>query len=332
METKKTFCINCDEKTEHKVKTRRVELTVRGVTFSYAEKYAVCAVCGEEKYVGEVNDANIAPREEAYRKAADLITVAQIEQILKKYNIGAGPLAKLLGFGDVTINRYVGGQLPAKAHSDLLKKVLSSYKVMEKYLEENKSGITPVAYAKCRAALDAIAAMRGEGKIALVARYMIQKADEVTPMVLQKLLYYAQAFFRALYGADLFVGDCQAWAYGPVYPDIYRQYSDYGWKPIDKPLPEMTEDFSEFTTREIVLMDTIVNVFGMYSGGVLSRITHNERPWMETRGDLLPNDRSADTIDKKLIDDYFKKVVETYRIINPCDISRYSSDMVERLW
>lgn len=331
METKKTFCINCDEKTEHKVRTRRVELTVRGVTFSYVENYAVCAVCGEEKYVGEVNDANIATREEAYRKAANLITVAQIEQILKKYNIGAGPLAKLLGFGDVTINRYVGGQLPSKAHSDLLKEVLDSHKVMDKCLEENKDRITPVAYAKCRAAIDAIPATFAPKKIAVVARYMIQKAEEVTPMALQKLLYFAQAFFHALYDTDLFIGDCQAWTYGPVYPEVYRQYSDCGCKPIPRPSPEMMEDFSEFTTREIVLMDTIVDVFGMYSGGILSRITHNERPWIETRGNLPPNDRSAATIDKKLIDDYFKKVVEKYQIINPCDISRYCDDMVAKL-
>lgn len=331
VENKRTFCVNCDEKTEHEVKTRRVELTARGVTFSYVEQYAVCAVCGEEKYVGEVSDANIAPREEAYRKAAGLITVEQIGQILEKYNIGAGPLAKLLGFGDVTINRYVGGQLPSKAHSDLLKEVLSSHDVMGKYLEENKDRITSVAYAKCRAAVNKISVLYGRDKIALVARYMLHRAEEVTPMVLQKLLYFAQAFFRALYRTDLFTDDCQAWAYGPVYPDIYRMYSDCGWNPISMPAMGETEDFSEFTTREIVLMNAVADIFGMYSGGVLSRITHNERPWIETRGNLLPNDRSAATIDKKLIDDYFKKVVEKYQIINPCDISRYCDDMVAKL-
>lgn len=326
-----TFCVNCGAETEYEVKSRKIEQTVRGITFSYVERTAYCTVCGEETYVAEVNDENAIAAHEAYRKAANLITVAQIEQILKKYNIGAGPLAKLLGFGDVTINRYVGGQLPSKTHSDLLKEVLSSHDVMGRYLEENKGRITPVAYAKCRAAVAKISTLYGRDKIALVARYMLHRAEEVTPMVLQKLLYFAQAFFRALYRTDLFTDDCQAWAYGPVYPDIYRMYSDCGWNPISMPTMEEAEDFSEFTTREIVLMNAVADIFGMYSGGILSRITHNERPWIETRGNLLPNDRSAATIDKKLIDDYFKKVVEKYQIINPCDISRYCDDMVAKL-
>lgn len=168
-------------------------------------------------------------------------------------------------------------------------------------------------------------------KISVVARYMLQRAEEATPMALQKLLYYAQAFSRALFEKGLFDNDCQAIEDGPCYPDFCCQHSNWWDRSVDEPLPDATENFSEFTTREIVLMNAVADIFGMYSGGVLSRITHNERPWIETRGNLLPNDRSAATIDKKLIDDYFKKVVEKYQIINPCDISRYCDDMVAKL-
>ena len=168
-------------------------------------------------------------------------------------------------------------------------------------------------------------------KISVVAGYMLQRAEETTPIALKTLLYYAQAFSRALYGKDLFADECLAGSDGICYPDFYRLHGDWWDSHSDERLPDATEDFSEFTTREIVLMNAVADIFGMYSGGILSRITHNERPWIETRGNLLPNDRSAATIDKKLIDDYFKKVVEKYQIINPCEISRYCDDMVAKL-
>lgn len=331
MSTNTVYCINCDEKTTYTVKCQRVEMTVRGTTFSYVEQSAYCAVCGEQVYVPEINDLNVVSREEAYRKAAHLITIPEINQIMKKYNIGAGPLAKVMGFGEVTINRYIGGQLPSKEHSALLLEVLSSHKIMEKRLEENKNYLKPVAYSKCRAAIDQLSVLYGQKRIEVVTRYMLTKAVEITPLALQKLLYYAQAFFHTLYNEPLFPDDCQAWALGPVYPDIYYRYKDYGYNPIEKSLPEDENDFSELTTRELSFLDAIVDIFGMYSGQVLSKITHNEQPWIEARGSLLPSDRSVTVIKRDTIDAYFKRVVDKYQIISPRDIMSYCSDMVSQI-
>lgn len=331
MSTNTAYCIHCDEKTAYTVKSQREEMTVRGIEFCYVELTAYCSVCGEELYVPEINDLNVMSREEAYRKAAHLITIPEINQILKKYNIGAGPLAKIMGFGEVTINRYIGGQLPSREHSALLLEVLSSYKIMEKRLEENKAFIKPVAYNKCREAIDQLSVLYGQKRIEVVTRYMLTKAVEITPLALQKLLYFAQAFFKALYNETLFSDDCQAWAHGPVYPDIYYQYKDFGYNPIEKSLPEEDSDFSELTTKELNFLDAIVDIFGMYSGPVLREITHNEQPWIEARGSLLPSDRSVTVINRGTIDAYFKRVVEKYQIINPCDMMRYCSDMVEKI-
>ena len=325
------YCINCDEKNTYSVRSQRIEMEVRGIPFSYVEQVAYCSKCGEEVYVPEINDLNVSAREDAYRTAAHLITIEEINQILKKYNIGAGPLAKLMGFGEITINRYIGGQLPSKEHSAQLLEVLASRKVMESQLEKNKNRITPVAYTKCRKALDQLNALYGTNKIELVARYMLCKAVEITPLALQKLLYFAQAFFNAIYDEPLFLDACQAWTHGPVYPDIYWQYKDFGYNPIEKSLPENESDFSELTTKELTFLDAIVESFGMYSGQILSKITHNEQPWIEARGSLLPSDRSITVISQTSIKSYFKQVVEKYQIINPCDITRYCSAMVANL-
>ena len=331
IERKEVFCIECGANKPFTVKTARGEVTIRGITFSYLEQTAYCAECGEEVYVPEINDINVQAREDAYRKAAHLITISEVNEILEKYNIGAGPLARLLGFGDVTINRYLSGQLPSKEHSEKLLKVRASRRIMESYLENGKDRITSVAYQKCREALDKLNTLYGAGKIKGIARYILYKSTDITPIALQKLLYYSQAFFHALFHEDLFTDDCQAWAYGPVYPDVYYQYREYGYNPIDMPTENFNTDLDELTIREIEVIDAVIGAFGQYSGEVLSQITHKERPWLEARGTLQPRDRSVTVIDRNSINKYFDVVVSKYGIINPCEIYKYSKGMLDCL-
>ena len=147
------FCVGCRDDKAYIIKPQRAENEIRGIRFSYIELVAYCADCGEEIYLPEVNDANVEAQEEAYREAAGLISISEINRILGKYNIGAGPLAKIMGYGDITINRYVGGQLPSKKHSDELLEILASHRKMEITLEKNKEKISLIAYKKCRDAL-----------------------------------------------------------------------------------------------------------------------------------------------------------------------------------
>ena len=324
------FCIGCSCETPYTVSSSRETITIRGLTFSYVELHAHCGKCGEPIYVPEINDENVASREEGYRKEAKLITVAEVNELLDKYNIGAGPLARLLGFGEITINRYVSGQLPSRDHSDILLKVKSSRKTMEEYLEAGKDLISPVAYTKCRAAINEINDLYGNGRIERIARYFLCRISDITPLALQKLLYFAQAFYKAIFSQQLFPETCQAWRDGPVYPDIYYKYKEFGYNPIDKPTKDLDEDLSELTTRELSLLDAVIDVFGSYSGTVLSNITHNELPWLEARGSLLPEDRSTTVIKQETIESYFRAVVEKYQIISPRDIRKYCEAMVNQ--
>ena len=320
------YCVDCGKKVAYRISTRQDTVVVRGVGFSYVEQVAVCPECGAELYVPEVNDANVQTREDAYRIAAGLITVDEVNDILQKYNIGAGPLARVMGFGEVTITRYIAGQLPSREHSDKLQEVLNSHIKMAEYLESRKELLSPVAYSKCKAELDRLTDLYGKRKIELVARYFLSKSGDITPMALQKLLYYSQAFYYALYHEELFPDRCQAWAYGPVYPEVYDKYKDHGYDPIDSSV-DFAFELSELTTREIGLLDAVINSFGCYSGTKLSSFTHSEQPWCIARGSLNPKDRSSTEISTESIRQYFAMVVEKYHIMNPCDIVKYSTDM-----
>ena len=68
---RESFCINCREDVEYNLGQSRWEASDGGVTFWYTELSAFCPICGEELYVGEINDINCETREREYRRARD---------------------------------------------------------------------------------------------------------------------------------------------------------------------------------------------------------------------------------------------------------------------
>jgi hypothetical protein len=81
-----------------------------------------------------------------------------------------------------------------------------------------------------------------------VARFFLSVTDpednDVSNLKLQKLCYYAQGLCTAMRGAPLFADRIEAWDHGPVVPNLYHQYKQYGSQPI----PVVT-DFNRETWR-----------------------------------------------------------------------------------
>ena len=63
---------------------------------------------------------------------------------------------------------------------------------------------------------------------AYVGITMLMKGLTVSPLKLQKILYYEQSWHMVSFGREntLFSVAPQAWVNGPVYPEIYREYKD----------------------------------------------------------------------------------------------------------
>ena len=57
-----------------------------------------------------------------------------------------------------------------------------------------------------------------------VAKYIAEKTGELTAMKLQKLVYYAEAWNLAWDGEPLFSENFEAWANGPVVPELYQRH------------------------------------------------------------------------------------------------------------
>lgn len=325
------LCEVCHDLVVFKTFKKTLTNEIKGIKFDYSATIATCEECDEELYVPEIHDENIENMKAAYKLARTQNIKNLIDAITKKYGIGKKPLSRVLGWSESTINRYYSGeQYPLKEYLAILNSINDDPREYREALEKGKSEITDVAYRKSKESLKElrIALPKSEKKIDGVIRYLLLKCEDVTPLSLQKLLYYSQSFNKIFNGKFLFTDDCEAWVHGPVYRETYYKYREYGHNVIDTVKLE-TDNFA-LSAEERELLDYVVKYFGCYSGKMLEHMTHSERPWAVTRKDLKPDEYSYDAIPKDLIESYFNEVKEKYNLINPSDLKKYSLDLFKQ--
>jgi len=328
------FCEKCHDMVEYFIRDEKKQKNIKGKNVEYMGKEAYCNVCGSQIFVADIRDHNLAVLDKAYREEKGLITIPEIELILEKYDVGKRPLSLLLGWGEGTLTRYLDGDIPTKQYSDMLKRILNDSNYMKEILDQNKGSITDLAYRRIKNALERIEAgtdttVDPEDKIDYVVRYLLSNSADITPLALQKLLYFAQGFHKAFTGEYLFHNNCEAWVHGPVYRSIYFKYKDHGYNPIEEKGYEYGE--IRLTTGEKELLDNIIKNFGCYSGKVLEKMTHVEEPWRATRKDLSVNEGSNRIIDKELIAKHFNEIKSKYGMLNITDIKDYSVDLFNKI-
>ena len=79
----------------------------------------------------------------------------------------------------------------------------------------------------------------------------------------------------------------------------------------------------EYLKEEKIVIELVVDSFGMYSGKALEKITHTETPWQEARTYCLPQGRSNVVISKESIRKYFEGVAEQFQINSVAGLRDY---------
>src|ERR1035437_2332524 len=118
-----------------------------------------------------------------------------------------------------------------------------------------------------------------------VAKYLIylasksfigdnQEREGITNLKLQKILYFAQAYYLAKLGRPLFSDAIEAWEYGPVVPAVYKKYREYVSDSII-----LEKDEAILSQGDQENLKRIWDLFGGYSAGRLVEIAHAHTPW-----------------------------------------------------
>lgn len=138
-----------------------------------------------------------------------------------------------------------------------------------------------------------------------VAKYITERMGEMSAMKLQKLTYYCQAWHLVWQEQPLFEEDFQAWANGPVQPQLYASHR--GIFKVDASLFN-TGDLTRLTEDQINSINKVLSFYGDKTAQWLSSLTHQENPWLNARGELDPGVASDAVIQKSSIHEYYSSL------------------------
>lgn len=325
------FCAECREETKYRIRRASYSKCIKDKEYVFEILEAVCEKCGEPVNIVGLMDSNARAVDRQYRLQEDIVSIEDIYSLMELYRIGKAPLSLALGFGEITITRYLAGQIPSKEYSNVIKKALESPTYMIEKLNENIEKIGETAYKKSmNAAKELTPLFSLSEKMLVTISYIFKRAGEVTPLALQKLLYFIQGLHMVLCGSELFDEECEAWAHGPVFREVYEVFKNFRYNPIDDTRFSMFQNrFSELSSAEKAVIDLVIESFGMYSGKALERITHEETPWKDARVNYLPGEPCNEVISKEAIKNYFAEVAEKYDIDSVEGIRKYIGSKLE---
>ena len=129
-----------------------------------------------------------------------------------------------------------------------------------------------------------------------IARFLLWRVAQerpeepafLTPMQLQKLLYYVQGWHLVDAGQPAFADEIRAWQNGPVVVAVYREFQD--WKSL--PITEHPDEPPDLTPDTRAIVESVWSRYRDYSAFKLSDMTHDEMPWKKARGTLAKSAKS----------------------------------------
>lgn len=151
---------------------------------------------------------------------------------------------------------------------------------------------------------------------AVANEFLKGRLGEISPMKLQKLVYYAHAWSWALFDEPLVSDRIEAWEYGPVIPALYGEFREFGNGNITRLATEYrhkkngapTEEpelLPEDATRAKTLIARIWDLLGDMTAIQLSNMSHGpDEPWSQ-----IPKKRPGLSIPDELIKSCFKDIL-----------------------
>ncbi len=114
-----------------------------------------------------------------------------------------------------------------------------------------------------------------------------QMCADITPLKMQKLLYFVHADYLIRTKLPLVKETFEAWSYGPVIPSVYEEFKVFSREKITSRALIFNPKTRSKTTTDLILLsdDEIIlrEVFGLYIGvdaGLLSALSHRPGgPW-----------------------------------------------------
>ena len=133
------------------------------------------------------------------------------------------------------------------------------------------------------------------------AKYILSKQGRMSTWKLQKLCFYSQAWALAWTESPLFKEEFQAWANGPVCPELFHAHK--GKYMISE--GDIKGDPNELTDDERDTIDRVLEHYGAMEPYELREQSHAEDPWKNARGNTPEGAPCSTLITKDSIGEYY---------------------------
>jgi len=118
-----------------------------------------------------------------------------------------------------------------------------------------------------------------------IANAILDQADlaqlPITNMAINKIIYFAHAWFLIRLTRPLVIQSFEAWQHGPLIQDVYHSFKKFGDKPIlgratrlDRHTAQYTMCESRLDGDELTLLSHAVKRYAPISAAELRRMTH----------------------------------------------------------
>lgn len=133
-----------------------------------------------------------------------------------------------------------------------------------------------------------------------VASYILDRLNAIDTWMLQKLVYYCQAWCLGIYKKRFIDDTFKDYANGPVNKKLFDTHK--GRRVVKKSDYPMNHIFSLSEKRH---MDNVIATYENEDGDTLREYTHMENPWKETRGNLKEGQSDNRDIPDELMMEYY---------------------------
>lgn len=163
--------------------------------------------------------------------------------------------------------------------------------------------------------------MKAEYLSKYIIAYLNNKGYDVTNSMLQRLLYYIEAWGQ-VYFDGIIDDDFEAWGSGPLIYNIMKKYNSFGVKPIDQKYEKEETAFSfikkfrdefgkdKISKDKIEMIEVVLRRYGVNSPLALEMLSQSQEPWKEARKGCGPLDECRNIISKEKMKTYYSSLIK----------------------
>lgn len=313
-------CPFCDEEHELVEREEMSSANVKGKTIPYLKKSYYCEV-EEEFCTSKMMDANLLSARDEYRKEEDLLTSAQIKQIREKYSLTQKEFSNLLGWGDITVQRYETKKIQDNTYDYIMRLCDENPSFCLEMLQKNEKNFPIAKYEHIRERLKDIVKSDGNKyllmkeirndyldyenksewngfkvinieKVNAVIGYFSNYIVPLYKVKLMKLLWYADVLYYKKHKESITGLVYQHLPLGAV-PVAYNKLLELPSIKVVEELmnehsvayriePNREINLSSFTMDELEVLNQVASFFKEYNSRQIVDYMHKEKAYLET--------------------------------------------------